>query len=270
MDQWNLPHQWDTGDGRVRWAVFGSGPPVVLLHGTPFSSYIWRKVAPGLAADHRVYVWDMLGFGASDMEAHDVSLQRQTEIFCELLAHWGLDAPRVVAHDVGGAVALRATLLHGVAFSALTLIDAASVSGWGAGGFFRSVHEHPDVFSGLPDWATDALVEAKVRSGSSAGLDPDALRAYLAPWRTAAGRHAFYRQYAQGGEVHTDPLQGLLGSATVPIDVIWGADDDWLDLAYARRLADALPGPTRLAVVPGAGHMVPEDQPAELLRLLRG
>ncbi|MGM1018508.1 MAG: alpha/beta fold hydrolase [Actinomycetota bacterium] len=268
MTTWTLSEQWDAGDGDVRWGVFGEGEPLILLHGTPFSSYIWRDIVPVLARDHAVYVWDMLGFGASSKTPADISLRRQASIFVDLLRHWGLSSPRVIAHDVGGVVALRAHLLHDVDFRSLKLIDAASVAGWGSGGFFQAVRTHPEAFSALPDWASAALIEAKIRSGSHEGLRGEALAMYTAQWASPEATLAFYRQYAQGGEEHTDDLQHLLPSMTIPLHIIWGARDEWLDLDYARRLVDTLPPSTRFSVIEGAGHMVPEDRPGELLRLL--
>lgn len=268
MTDWTLSEQFDVGDDTVRWGSFGDGPPLVLLHGTPFSSYIWRDIVPVLARDHRVYVWDMLGFGQSTRSAPDVSLRRQATIFVDLLKHWGVSTPQVVAHDVGGAVALRATLLHGVVFESLTLIDAATVSGWGAGGFFQTIHNHSEAFEALPDWASAALIDAKIRSGSHLGLRAEALASYTGQWAGAEGARAFYRQYAQGGEENTDELQDRLRLIDIPIHVIWGAQDAWLGVDYAERLVAALPDHARLSVIDGAGHMVPEDQPGKLLGLL--
>lgn len=270
MPAWTLPHQWDTGDGVIRWNVFGRGPALVLLHGTPFSSFIWRDIIPVLARKHTVYIWDMLGFGLSDKHSPDISLARQAQLFMGLLGHWGVPAPSVVAHDVGGVVALRAALVHGASFHDLTLLDVASITGWGVGGFFQTVHTHPAVFEQLPDWATDALIEAKIRSGSHVGLRPDALRFYLEQWCTPQGRPAFYRQYAQGGEEHSAAFQARLGALAMPLHVIWGAEDKWLDLNYAGRLVQALPPHARFSVIEGAGHMVPEDKPGALIELLLG
>jgi pimeloyl-ACP methyl ester carboxylesterase len=53
---WQLQDSFDTGQGLVRWQAFGNGRPVVLLHGTPFSSYVWRDLATALASRHRVFV----------------------------------------------------------------------------------------------------------------------------------------------------------------------------------------------------------------------
>jgi pimeloyl-ACP methyl ester carboxylesterase len=266
---WQLPHSYDTGQGLVRWNVSGEGDPIVLLHGTPFSSYIWREIVPLLATSRRVYVWDMLGFGQSDKwDGQDVSLATQTRIFTKLIDVWRLSKPQVIAHDVGGVVALRATLLEKVAFSALTLINAASVKGWGTGGFFQTIRDHPEAFVKLPDWASDALIKGKIRSGSYPGLRPKALAVYLSHWCTPEGRRAFYRQYVQGGEDHTDDLQDGLAKLTMPVQVLWGREDQWLSLDYAERLMQALPPHATFAGIGGAGHMVPEDMPGDLLRHL--
>ncbi|QFU98829.1 Pimeloyl-(acyl-carrier protein) methyl ester esterase [Luteimicrobium xylanilyticum] len=98
----------------VAWDRFGSGPPLVLLHGTPWSSALWRPVATALAQEFTVHLWDMPGCGASSKEpSHAVDLGVQGELFADLLDLWELERPHVVAHDIGGAVALRGTVRTG-------------------------------------------------------------------------------------------------------------------------------------------------------------
>src|ERR671927_238672 len=107
MDGWALGRENVSSHGRVRYEVFGEGPPIVLVHGTPFSSYVWRKVVPSLAETNTVYVYDLLGYGSSEKrEGQDVSLAAQGRVLAELLGHWGLDAPAIVGHDFGGATVL--------------------------------------------------------------------------------------------------------------------------------------------------------------------
>ena len=62
-DAWRLGERQGTSVGEVAYGVFGEGPPVVLVHGTPTRSYLWRNVAPVLAERNSVYVYDLLGFG---------------------------------------------------------------------------------------------------------------------------------------------------------------------------------------------------------------
>ena len=66
----------------------------------------------------------------------------------------------------------RAALLAGVQFRQLELLDAVSVSGWGAGGFFQTIKDHAAVFQQLPGWATAALIESKIRTASHLELRP--------------------------------------------------------------------------------------------------
>ncbi len=109
----------------VRWSRRGSGPPVVFCHGTPWSAALWEPIADVLSADFTVHLWDMPGYGTSTMaDGQDVSLAAQGRLLSDLLVEWGLDgpetAPHVVAHDIGGTVALRAHLLQGTAYRSLT------------------------------------------------------------------------------------------------------------------------------------------------------
>ncbi len=104
-------------EGEVAFDVFGGGPPVVLVHGTPSRSYVWRSVVPALAERHAVYVFDLLGFGESEKgEGLDTSIPAQSRVLAGLLGRWGLEALEIAGHDIGGAIVLRNHLLDGVPF----------------------------------------------------------------------------------------------------------------------------------------------------------
>ncbi|WP_158882533.1 alpha/beta fold hydrolase [Amycolatopsis anabasis] len=266
-DDWRLTEEFATPDGVVRWAKLGAGPPVVLLHGTPFSSFVWRDIARALAGRYEVHVWDMLGYGQSEMgDGQDVSLAAQSRIFADLVAHWGLTAPRVVAHDFGGAVALRAHLLHAVAYDRLALVDPVALAPWGSD-FFRLVGANSVVFERLPPALHAALVREYVGSASGPGLHPAVLDRLVAPWLGERGQPAFYRQIAQADQRYTDEIQVRYGELDLPALVCWGEADSWIPVAKAHELAAAIPG-ARLRLFPGAGHLVQEDTPAQLTATL--
>ncbi|MFI6851495.1 alpha/beta fold hydrolase [Streptomyces sp. NPDC050416] len=266
MADWTLRESLATMSGTVRWDRFGEpgGEPVVLLHGTPFSSYVWHEIAPALAAGgHLVHVWDMAGYGTSDMHPdQDVSLGAQGRIFTELLAHWGLEEPSVVAHDFGGCVALRAHLLHGARYRRLALVDPVALEPWGSP-FFRLVGEHSHVFEQLPPALHEALVREYVTSASHLGLRPAALDALVRPWTGERGQAAFYRQIAQADQRYTDDIQPLYSTLDLPVTVCWGTEDTWIPFAKGQELAALIPG-ARLVPVPESGHLVPLDAPARL------
>ncbi|OZF26270.1 alpha/beta hydrolase [Rhodococcus sp. 14-2483-1-2] len=265
MTAWNLDRQLHTDEGTVRWSTFGTGDPIVLLHGTPFSSLIWKDIAHGLALTRQVYVWDMLGFGQSDKNiGQNVGLAKQADIFGDLLDEWGLGSPSVVAHDVGGAVALRSTLLGRRMFRDLTLVNAVSVDGWSSGGFFSTVKNNAAAFSALPEYPHKALVTSKISDGSHVGLSAGVLDAFVDPWTGTAGQDAFYRQYEQADETDTDEFHELLGDLATPTTILWGRRDRWLDADYALRLRKRLPR-SNFHWIDDSGHMVQHDAPARLL-----
>jgi pimeloyl-ACP methyl ester carboxylesterase len=266
---WQLTRTFTSTSGEVRWDRLGhpGRPPVVLLHGTPFSSYVWRAVARSLARDHQVFVWDMPGYGTSEKAAgQDVSLAAQGRVFAELLSHWDLEEPLVVAHDFGGAVALRAHLLPGARYRALALVDPVALAPWGSP-FFRLVREHAEVFERLPPGLHAALVREYVTSASSPGLHPAVLHRLVAPWLEGPGQAAFYRQIAQADQRHTDEIQGRYSGIGIPTLVCWGEDDTWIPVAKGRELASLVPA-ARFEPIAGAGHLVQEDAPAELTAAL--
>ncbi len=242
---------------------FGDGPALVLLHGTPFSSYVWRNVIPALEKDWTVHVWDMLGYGSSEKApGQDVSIPAQTRIFGALLDHWGIDEPAVVAHDFGGAIALRCHLLGNRKYRALALVDPVALAPWGSP-FFRLVQEYGHVFDQLPAYIHAAMVAAYIRNASYRELPIDVLTALSEPWLGDAGQSAFYRQIAQADRRFTDEVQQRYGELTVPLLIIWGEQDAWISVEKAYELHELVAG-SELVIVPGAGHLVQEDAPALL------
>ena len=176
----------------------------MLVHGTPFSSYVWHRIAAHLALTRTVYYYDLLGYGQSEQrDAQDVSLGIQNVLLAELLAHWKLENPDVIAHDFGGATSLRAHLLNDCEYRSLTLIDPVAVAPWGSP-FVRHVRAHGDAFAGLPPYIHEAVVKAYVRGAIAREIPDDELAPYVTPWLGVTGQAAFYRQIAQMDQRYTE------------------------------------------------------------------
>jgi pimeloyl-ACP methyl ester carboxylesterase len=247
----------------VAWDSYGDGPPLVMCHGTPWSSRLWEPYAQALSREFTVYLWDMPGYGQSSKQAeHAVDLGVQGELFADLLRHWALDRPHVVAHDYGGAVSLRAHLLHGAAYSSLALVDVVALRPWGSD-FFRLVAANAETFAAQPAAVHRGALEAYIRGAGHRGLTEAQLETLTEPWLGAEGQSAFYRQIAQADERFTDEFHDKLGSMTVPTRIIWGERDTWIPLDRGRKLASLIPG-AELEVIADAGHLVQFDAPVAL------
>ena len=255
--------------------VVGSGPPLVLVHGTPWSSWVWRPLLPHLRERWTVHLWDLPGYGRSSKNPeHGVDLPTQSRALADLLETWGLSTvrPHVVAHDIGGAVALGAALDHGARLRSLALLNAVVRRPWGSP-FYRLMQANEHVFSALPAALHAALVREYVAGTGGRSRTADEIAHLAAPWLDREGQEAFYRQVAQVRPDDTDPVEARLAgldprtASTGPVIVIWGVEDTWLPLQHGRDLAAAIPS-ARFVAVPDAGHLVQLDRPAELVAVL--
>jgi pimeloyl-ACP methyl ester carboxylesterase len=264
-----LPLSFEHGAGRLRYGIHGDGEPLVLVlvHGTPWSSFNWRHLIVALARRWRVHCYDVLGYGQSDKRVgQDVSLGVQNGLLCDWLDHCGLDAPAIVGHDFGGTTVLRAHLLDGRDFAKVVLIDPVAVGPWGSP-FFNHVRQHREAFDGLPGYIHEAVVTAYVRGAMHWPMPADALAGIAAPWLGDAGQRAFYRQIAQAEQRFTDEIEPLYGQMRAPTLIIWGEQDRWIPIAQGERLRAAMPGAAWQPIA-DAGHLVQEDQPVRLAQTI--
>lgn len=236
---------------------------VVICHGTPWSSRMWWPLARALNSTHRVFLWDMPGYGASIAAAEagvPVDLVAQRRRLAELIRRWRLERPHVIAHDIGGAVALGAHLLEGVEFASLHLSDIVTLPPWGSP-FFRLVADNEAVFAALPPPLHQALVHAYITGAGGPDFPQGWVDELTRPWSTQDGQAAFYAQIAALSPVDTEPIAERLGQVRCPVRIGWGEDDPWLPVEQAGRLAEALPGPVDVTRFPGVGHLAVLEAP---------
>lgn len=264
MSCWQVNQIVETQAGFVATGEAGKGPALVLAHGWPWSSFSWHRIIPALAQRFHLYWYDMPGYGRSSMAEQPTSLDVQGRVFAEMLKHWDLDQPRVLAHDFGGATTLRAHLIHGCEFERLTLLNVVAVSPWGSD-FFDHVGRHIDAFTGLPPHIHSALVNAYIGGAVSSGIDAEDRAKLAEPWLTEEGRESFYRQFAQADERYTDEIMHLYNQIRCPVDILWGADDPWIPLDRGRHLHDLIPD-SSFKELSNAGNLPQLETPEAIIR----
>ncbi len=248
----------------VRWGKEGNGAPLIAMHGTPFSSQVWRNIVPHLKDRWTIYFFDMVGYGLSEMRAgQDVSLGVQNHVLAALFEEWRLDRPHVLAHDFGGATALRGYFLNDLQYSSLTIFDAVALAPWGSP-LVQHVRQHEEAFSGMPDYMHLALLHAYLQTAAHQRLSEDALNIYAAPWIGDIGQPAFYRQIAQMDQVYTDEVQNLYRLLDCPVRVLWGEEDQWIPIEKGNELAALIAG-TPCKSIANSGHLLQEDCPEAIV-----
>ncbi|HMQ35371.1 MAG TPA: alpha/beta fold hydrolase [Chloroflexaceae bacterium] len=230
-------HRVRLGPHTVGYGVAGAGPPVVLVHGLSGSTRWWRRNVPALAARLRVYVVDLVGFGAS--RGSRFALAEAAGLLAAWMDAVGLGRAGLVGHSMGGYVVAELAAARPELVARLLLLDAAVLP------FCRSFAQHglglARELLQLPPAFLPVLVGDALRAGP------------LTVWAAAQ-------------EVMRADLSAKLGHISAPTMVIWGARDRVVPLALGRALADALPR-SELAVIEGAGHNAMWDRPDAFNRL---
>jgi pimeloyl-ACP methyl ester carboxylesterase len=252
-------------EGELAYVDEGEGPAVVLLHGFPTSSFLWRAFVPPLAARFRVIAPDLLGYGDSDKpEGADLSMTAQVGYVQELLESLAVQRFAVVGHDLGGVVAQLLALEAGA--GAIVLLDAAAFDVWPIEGV-RMIQ------ATTPEQETPEFVEELVRLtldlglGHKGRLTEEILRSYVQPFASQDGAKAFFRAVRA---IDGEGLAGRdreLAELDRPVLLVWGEDDPYLPVEVGERLNELIPTST-LALLPGCSHFVTEDAPETLVPLV--
>lgn len=263
------------GGQRVAYGVHGSGEPVVLVHGTPSSSYIWRNVVPVLVeAGYQAHVFDLLGYGLSERPWDpnvDTSITGNVEVLKDLLDVWGLDAFHLVAHDIGGGIAQRYAVDHTARLLTLTMIDVVSFDSYPSERTKQQMAEGLETLAKKSDSEHRRHFTEWLLSTHSTpeNFDAKALNEYVGYISGPIGQPSlFQHQMAHYDPRHTleiaDRLSELGG---IPVQLVWGADDTWQNPEWAHNLNRAISG-SRLHVIESCGHFAPEERPHEVAALI--
>jgi pimeloyl-ACP methyl ester carboxylesterase len=257
----------DTGTARLPYRRFGSGPPLVLVHGFPLSGFTWRKVLPELSTRYTCYAPDLPGMGESEWtEATDFSFPGQGRTLKALVDRLGLERYSVLAQDTGGTFA-----------RCLALVDGALIN-------TEMPHHRPpwiplyQFLMRLPGTlaAFTLLLRSELflRSGMGFGgcftdlglIGGDFHQHVVQPLLRSPLRREGMRRYLLGAKWEpVDALEHDHGRITMPVELIWGADDPTFPVEQARKMVKQLPD-AHLVESPGARLLVHEEKPAEVAR----
>lgn len=256
-----------SSQGNIVYGSEGNGPDVVLVHGTPFHSIIWRPVILQLRSHFRVHWFDLPGYGSSDkFEGQDVRLRSFAKVFAEWLDYKGLTNCHLVGHDFGAATVLGVVAVEGFHAASLSIVDGVVLNPWGTE-YSLLIKQNQSVFNALPEYIHEATIRAHISTASHHVLPEYLTQSLLAPWLQEEGQKAYYRQVGQYDHGYTAKLENLYPKLQTPTRVFWGKQDRWVNLSVGEKLASLIPSAT-LHVLPDAGHLSMLDCPGLLVQEL--
>jgi pimeloyl-ACP methyl ester carboxylesterase len=270
------------GQARVGYREAGAGEEVVLLHGCPFSSFIWRRVMPQLAGDFRCLAPDLLGLGDTETPPDaDWSLRAQAAMILGFLDRLGVARAHVVGHDHGGALAQLLAAEHANRVDRLVLANAEAYDNW------PSRDERPFVrLTQVPligdtvlwAWARRPLFRLTLTAAKTVhdrrALTDELLDGYIAANLADRHRRAKTKRFLAGqldpahNRITLELLDGLR-NFDHPTLLIWATDDPHFGPQWGERLLRDIPGATRLERLTKTGHLLMEERPDTVAALIR-
>ena len=247
--------------GDIAYLRTGQGPPLVLLHGIPSSSYLWRDVIEPLSATFEVLAPDLLGFGDSDKRMDvDLSIAAQARYVVAFMETIGVHQAAVAGHDIGGGVAQLMAVDEPQRVARLILIDSIVDNNWPI----------PDI-ARLKEPAWDQImVNIDLRRGLRKGLEagmatPDRVTdemvdEWTRPFQDLGGRRAYLRAARALNNRDLTSRAKHIDEIETPTLILWGANDAFLEPRWAETLHQKLRESTVEIVDPG-GHFLPLDRP---------
>ena len=258
------------GPVRTRyWQAGDAGSPVLLIHGIACSVLEWQHNIDALAAQHRVFALDLLGFGLTDKPADETyTLSRLAQFVLDFMSAVGIDRAHIAGNSLGGRLALACAVIAPLRVASMVLADPAGMAERGTLFEFRlatlpvvgELFTRPSRFGTRMLWrkafadptpfVTDDLVSTKVALASL----PGAQTTFLKTLRSFLRFRGFMPESVA-------ELQAALPAIQASVLVIWGQQDRFVPVAHAEVLRRLLPN-VRVELWDGCGH-VPQVEMAE-------
>lgn len=266
-----------TSGATINVVTGGSGPPLLLLHGAPFSHISWRLVAPELAKQYTLVAPDLRGYGDSskppDGENHANYSKRAMALDgVEVMKHFGFDRFPVVGHDRGGRVAHRMALDHPEKIMKVAVLDIVPTYYLYTHVTIGFVQSYFHWFNYLrPAPAPENELKA-ANDAAAARATSDVQKEYSRVQRDMANIHGMCEDYRAGASIDLEHDKADLDKKNkikAPLLTLWaekGAMARLYDvLAIWKEFAATVSGKGL-----SGGHNLQEDVPNEVLAELHG
>lgn len=237
-------------------------PPLLFLHGLPTNSFLWREVAHDLEHHQLCLMPDLVGMGASERPADrsHYRLDGQARAMLRLLDVLGVEKTVLVAHDLGGGVAVHLAALAPDRVAAMVLIDTPlHQDAWAPRSALPLLTPGLGEVGVLGFRAAPGVAEKLLARSLGTALPPAQLRPYVEPLRRPDGARGLLAMARGTDLTAVQAAWRLVCAAPPPTLVLWGEHDKLHAPSYGRRVAGEVGG--TWSPVGDADHLLPQQRP---------
>ena len=261
--------------GKLHYVDEGNGDPIVMLHGNPSWSFLFRGLIEGLRHNFRVIAPDHLGCGMSD-KPQDFPYRLETHLdnFEEFVENLKLERFTLLVHDWGGAIGMGFATRYPERIKRLIITNSAAFSmNWMP--LRIAVCRIPKLGEYLIR-RQNVFCRCSVNMTTVKKMPDDVKKAYLAPYDSYENRIAVYQFVKDIPMYLDDPSYELLLYAEngiwmfreTPVLILWGMKDWCFTPVFLEKWKNFLPN-AKIVKLNNAGHYLFEDQPDEILNEIK-
>jgi pimeloyl-ACP methyl ester carboxylesterase len=241
-------------------------PAVVLLHGWPASSLLWRNIIPRLCDKFYVIAPDLPGHGKSDKPRDAIyTLAFLRQFVLDFSDALGLDAICLAAHDLGGMAALSLAARHPEHINKLIIMNTCPYSEISLRLKLSLLVLKQPLLTGvlLHPFILRQVLKTGIHNPRL--ITPQLVSCYREPWITEnLGRRAFSKTIDPTIEQMTEPVE-MIKAITTPTLILWGKKDIFFPFSIARRLHQDLEH-SKLVGIENSAHFCQEEEPGFIAR----
>ena len=270
--QYPFESNYVTIDGvRIHYIDEGDGDPVLMIHGQPTWSYLYRNIIPPIAETHRAIALDLMGFGLSDKPSHkEYSFASHTRIVRGFIEELGLKRLTLVLHDWGGPIGLDYAVNHQENMKGLVLMNSSVNTNFKVPLAFRIVFRSPVLSDFLVRRLHVFALALKFGVRNKANRNREVYRNYRErhpDYGSRKGVAMFPRMIPVTARDPAYVPMKANGEAlldfNVPTMFLVGDKDPVSARLDHRPTVQRMPN-ARLEIIKNAGHFLQEDQPEEV------
>ncbi len=265
-------HFEEINGSRVHYVDEGAGPPLILLHGNPTWSFLYRDIIVGLRDQYRCIAVDYPGFGLSDAApGYGYTPAEHAQVLEDLVLRLDLRDATLMVQDWGGPIGFAVATRHPDRFSAFVVGNTwawpksdpgtqafSRLLGGPIGGWLILQH----------NFFVERIIPVGVRRKK---LPPAVMNAYRGPFPTPESRrpaHIFPREILASRPFLADIESKLAALADRPALLVWGTKDVAFRAAELHRWEQTFPQ-HRTVLLDGAGHYIQEDAAQDIVAAIR-
>lgn len=241
-----------------------SAPPVLLIHGVPESSMLWKHLIPEIASlGFRPIAPDLPGFGQSDRFPYESTWENYVTFINDFMAALSMEKIHLIVHDWGGMIGLRWACDHPEKVESLIISDTLLLPGyswhplakkWRTPGLGEKVVE---AMANKEAWMTNMKKEIP-------SVEEAILEDFYSIFETAEKRNVILELYRSSNHQLIETYQKL-SEIKNPVTILWGENDPYISTEFAYKTRDEQFPQARIQIIPNTGHFIHVEAPGQVI-----